>query len=218
MPIRDKVRLRGSLAVLKARTGDGEAAKKLLGNGLAQYGDLPRPSLILLLCKMAEVAILLGDSEEARATLSKAEALSEPLGLLPTAPIRQAIDSAKEHLARSESANARLWVDAECGWFRLGEGGTVWLVRRKALHRMFAALVGQHRSAPGSGLSQEAMIAAGWEDEFVSEESGRARVYTAVSTLRKLGLGPLLVRQSDGYKLDPKVLVLTATTAPPLPE
>jgi hypothetical protein len=61
------------------------------------------------------------------------------------------------------------------------------------------------------------MIAAGWKHDFVSEESGRARVYTAVSTLRELGLGECLLRQSDGYKLDPELLVLTATSAAPPP-
>ena len=50
-------------------------------------------------------------------------------------------------------------------------------------------------------------LAAGWPGEYVSEASGRARVYTAISSLRTLGLGDILLRGPDGYALDPRIAV-----------
>ena len=36
-------------------------------------------------------------------------------------------------------------------------------------------------------------------------EAGTERVYTAVATLRRLGLRKLLLQRDDGYLLDPEV-------------
>lgn len=97
----------------------------------------------------------------------------------------------------------------------------MWLTRRKALQQIFAALVEQRRRAPGTGIPIDEVREARWPGERISAEPGRARVYTAVSSLRTMGLGEILMRRPDGYRLDPNVPLKTteatdASGAPPL--
>ena len=61
--------------------------------------------------------------------------------------------------------------------------------------------------APHNAMIAE-LLAAGWPGEIVLHEAGRNRVYTAVKTLRQLGLGNALVRYDDGYLIDPIVNIV----------
>ena len=70
---------------------------------------------------------------------------------------------------------------------------------------MLRALTEQRRQAPGRALSLEALLEAGWPGERLRGRSGASRVYVAVATLRRLGLGGTLRRTDDGYLLDPNV-------------
>jgi DNA-binding winged helix-turn-helix (wHTH) protein len=61
-------------------------------------------------------------------------------------------------------------------------------------------------------LSVLEIFAAGWPDESASHESARARVYMAISTLRRLGLRSHLVRHPEsGYQLVPPAHPAAAT-------
>ena len=53
----------------------------------------------------------------------------------------------------------------------------------------------------------DALQSAGWPGERMHPEAASNRVYVAITTLRKLGLKPVLVRRDDGYLLDPEVTV-----------
>ena len=64
------------------------------------------------------------------------------------------------------------------------------------------ALVQAHRGGGGS-LTVDQVLAAGWPDERILPDAGRARVYMAISTLRKLGLAPLMERMDEGYSFSP---------------
>ena len=75
------------------------------------------------------------------------------------------------------------------------------LERRHALRRIVHALA--QASDP---MDWAALLDAGWPDEQVRAESGAHRVRVAISTLRKLGLSPLLTVE-NGYRLDPEVPV-----------
>ncbi len=79
---------------------------------------------------------------------------------------------------------------------------TLELRTRGALRRILLALVDHHRSSPGAALSVEAMFAAGWPEDRVELRAARARVYTAMYTLRGMGLRDVIVRRDDGYYLD----------------
>ena len=67
------------------------------------------------------------------------------------------------------------------------------------------ALVSRCQDDPGVGISLAEMVQAGWPDESIDPDSARARVYTAVNSLRSYGLDNILLRGPDGYALDPEI-------------
>ena len=64
-------------------------------------------------------------------------------------------------------------------------------------------LLEQRERSPGEGLEVAELLAAGWPGERVSLKAGSSRVYNALTTLRQMGLEPILLRRNDGYLLDP---------------
>jgi hypothetical protein len=98
-----------------------------------------------------------------------------------------------------------LMVGPDSRWFRMGDAPPVDLSRRGPIRRILTALVALRDDAPGTGMDLDAVMAAGWPDQELLWESGRARVYTAIRTLRRFGLEPILVTRDDGYLLDPDV-------------
>lgn len=100
----------------------------------------------------------------------------------------------------------KLVIATEGRWFRTpGADEIVKLHRRRPLQRVLEALVHARQRTPGSAVSVETLIARGWPGERVLASAGAERVYAAVATLRKLGLRDVLLRQDDGYLLDPKI-------------
>jgi hypothetical protein len=111
------------------------------------------------------------------------------------------IDPAAEAL-RMQVAQGGLVV-CELGlWFRTPEGELVSVERWRPLQRLLARLAGQRVTAPGQPLSVEELIAAGWPGERMLPKAGATRVYSAVASLRRLGLREVLVRDGRGYLLD----------------
>lgn len=79
---------------------------------------------------------------------------------------------------------------------------TIDLRRRGPLRRIVLALAQQQHREPGKALSVTDMFAAGWPEQKVSPRAAAARVYTAMYTLRRMGLRSVLIRRDDGYVLD----------------
>lgn len=77
------------------------------------------------------------------------------------------------------------------------------LSRRSAPWRILARLAEEHARAPGQPLALDALVEAGWPGEKILPEAARARVYVALSGLRKLGLEPVIMKRDGGYLLDP---------------
>lgn len=99
-------------------------------------------------------------------------------------------------------------------WFSI-DGRSVDLRRRSALRRILAALGSAH--VDQIPLDVGDLQRAGWPDERMQPTSGAARVYTAVSTLRREGLKGVLERIDDGYRLAPSLVIrrVDANTNPP---
>jgi hypothetical protein len=106
--------------------------------------------------------------------------------------------------ARTSSA---LRVADDGRWFQVGTRAVVHLAQLEKLRLVLVALVAQRRRAPGVGLAVEEVLAAGWPGEKVIYAAGMARVYTAIYSLRRLGLAGILVRRRGGYLLRPEVSV-----------
>jgi predicted ATPase len=101
--------------------------------------------------------------------------------------------------------DAALVVSDDGRWFRLSERREVSLERRAALRRILAALARARVASPGSALTLDEVLAAGWPGERMSAEAGAARVYNAIQRLRRLGLDGVLRTRDDGYLLDVEI-------------
>ncbi len=72
---------------------------------------------------------------------------------------------------------------------------------RRALRGVLCALVSAARGSPGLSVPVSALLLAGWPGERVLLRSGASRVYSAISTLRRMGIGAHLERTQVGYRL-----------------
>lgn len=76
------------------------------------------------------------------------------------------------------------------------EGRTFDLTRRPTLFRLLVGLVGALRP-----LSVMELFEVTWPGERIRASAARNRVHVGLSALRRLGLGPLLVRDHGRYSL-----------------
>lgn len=148
-----------------------------------------------LLAAVSRVRAVLGTtppSERARAEIARARYLLETLGV---------------GLASQSDEGARIADDGT--WFET-TAGRVDVARRGAIRRILASLAAMRTSSPGHALGVGELFAIGWPGEKIPYESQVRRVYTAIWTLRTLGLDGLLITRDEGYLLDPKQPVALA--------
>ncbi len=159
----------------------------------------------------ARISRLRGRSAEAAVAVEDAYATAWALRMYELAAVAAGMRA--EGGAAGGGAGA-LRVGAGAYWFEApsgsgggggGGGGRVELGRRPSLRRVLAHLVELRAREPGAAASVEVLLAAGWPGERVLPEAGAERVYTAVRTLRGMGLAAVLVRRDGGYALDPAV-------------
>lgn len=186
---------------------------------LDQIGDEVR-SIVVELCRrhvdLARARSLASSDPDAARALrhSVAERIAEidTRQSVPSFDVRAASDRLREALARERPSTISLpphamAIASDGKWFREADGRQVDIARHGAPCLLLAALARQHRAAPGTPISVEDLFAAGWPGQRAHPRSASARVYTAVSTLRRLGLRSVLVRHHDGYLLDRRVQV-----------
>jgi hypothetical protein len=97
---------------------------------------------------------------------------------LPLAPSSREIRLALHTLNRAgaaprEDGASCLFVGEGVRWFKLGDGARVDLARRRMLKLLFQALVEAAAARPGAALSTQALLAAAWPGERVSQRWGR---------------------------------------------
>ncbi len=202
LPFRGAVE--ATLGNLAEARGDFDEARRYF-EGLGDRG-------FLRTVEVCEVFLSLADDH---VDLRAAQALlDEPVAAIRSTELRMAMRLATRALALrrgapSSSAAApegqpAIEVGPEAAWFRIPGGEKVDLRRRKAQRLIVRALVEQRLAAPGVGLSVEQIFAAGWQGTRALPSAAAARVYVAIGSLRSLGLGELLLRQDDGYLIDPR--------------
>lgn len=101
----------------------------------------------------------------------------------------------------------RLIVAAGAEWFQIAGRPTVVLETRIPLRRLLLALAELRMRSPGSVLNVTAAFEAGWPGERATPTAAAMRVYTAIHSLRRLGLRGLLVRRRRGYVFDVDVQI-----------
>ncbi len=87
----------------------------------------------------------------------------------------------------------------------LPDGVAVDLRTRDILWRLVEAFASARLERPGAPLDVDTLIEAGWPGEKVLPGAAPNRVKVALSTLRKLGLRPWILRGEGGWFFDPSV-------------
>ena len=134
-----------------------------------------------------------------RASLDKHLASADQTWQLTRIAAKVVHDAAKRFDVARESGISTVGVASDGSFFEIDEQ-RVDLSRRPVLRRVFAFLVERHRTQPNRSTTPEEIRDAGWPGEAMAAKSASKRVIMAISTLRKLGLGQLLIRDSNGYR------------------
>lgn len=107
-----------------------------------------------------------------------------------------------QSLHLQDTPKPRLVVAAGAEWFQISGRPAVVLETRVPLRRLLLALAELQMRSPSSVLNVTAAFEAGWPGERATPTAAAMRVYTAVHSLRRLGLRGLLVRRRRGYVFD----------------
>jgi hypothetical protein len=168
---------------------DAELIELLLWSNAAILSSMPseRPNMAAALASMQRVWTILG---------------FEPDGAGLAAWVREAIAGEPARVEGGGAGGIRVGPDGE--WLEAA-GARHALAARRPLRRVLMALAQARRERTGIALTVEELLAAGWPGEEPLRDAGSNRVYVAISTLRKLGLGKALQRWDGGYRLDPTV-------------
>jgi hypothetical protein len=108
-----------------------------------------------------------------------------------------------------------LTVSMGAEWFQLSGRPRVALETRLPLRRLLLALAEMKQRTPNAVLPVTAAFEAGWPGERANPTAAAMRVYTAVHSLRRLGLRGLLIRRRRGYVLDLEVQIAMESQYPP---
>jgi tetratricopeptide (TPR) repeat protein len=214
------------LGGLYATRGDIVAAEEALDAAEAKLAELKKPvwSAVASLGRgLLDVAAARATSDaEGRRHLAQSAArrLEEARSLgAKSADVRgavrllaRALDAAlpKEPVAPRPSAADALIVGDDALWFRMPNQERVSLQKRRALRLILKKLSEERRRTPGAPVPLATLFESGWPNERVHPEAAKSRLYMALCTLRNLGLRDVLVRQDNGYLLDPKVPLFEA--------
>ncbi|NUO53769.1 MAG: tetratricopeptide repeat protein [Polyangiaceae bacterium] len=154
--------------------------------------------------------------DNAKRTIAAASASRRPELSIAARMLERALGAGGRQVetAKAPDVGAVLLLGERQRWFSLHGGRRVDLSGRGTLRLILRELVAQRRVAPGAGVSAEALFGAGWHGERALSHAAANRVYAAIATLRRLGLGPVLLRQADGYLLDPGLQLLESSESP----
>lgn len=169
-----------------------------------------RPDVQVVMCTVYDDDAAVRSAIELGADgyLLKSAPLDELLGRLQDvhrggAPLDPAVARGLLQSLRSEPTPepAAAWQVASDGSEVLTPEGRLDLRRRRAVRRILARLARARMEAPGSVVTVEECMEAGWPGERMAWGSAQARVWTAIRTLRSLGLQEVLETVSEGYRL-----------------
>jgi tetratricopeptide (TPR) repeat protein len=225
----------GTLGVLCHEAGRLEEARTLHQRACGRVAtSTAGRSRSLALARLAAVEAALGDLGSAREHLREASAPSgldeATRGFVCLAEAFVALvegrDDEVSRLAREVGHRTGGRTDARIGlrilrrgtasgdaplvvgddWFEPPGGARAGLRRHASLLRMFHALVDAREA--GVSLDVRGLFDAGWPGQRISSASERNRVHVNLAKLRTLGLREVILREGDGYRLDPAVPIV----------
>ncbi len=107
-----------------------------------------------------------------------------------------------DDLQALDTQDPTLVIASGAEWFKVGSQSLVTLETRIPLRRLLLALGELKMRNPNGVLPVTAAFEAGWPGERATPAAAAMRVYTAVHSLRRMGLKGMLVRRRRGYVLD----------------
>ena len=133
--------------------------------------------------------------------------------------VTEGMGTVMQPLRLHDAPRPRLVIAAGAEWFQIGGRSAVVIETRIPLRRLLLALGQLRLTDPGAVLPVTAAFEAGWPGERATPAAAAMRVYTAVHSLRRLGLRGLLVRRRRGYVLDLDVHIAANESQfpPPMP-
>lgn len=181
IPPRSEVRFAHESGVHPVVTGEGLAFDDVPDSTDAVMRDL------MLAARRAIDAVRAGTRLSPRAH-AQAKALVDELGVA---------------LQDGASRQPAMAIAEDGTWFEF-DGHHVDVARRGAVRRILAELAESRLTRPGHPRTVDELFQVGWPGERIPYESQVRRVYTAIWTLRTLGLEEVLLTRDQGYLLDPK--------------
>jgi len=152
-----------------------------------------------------------GSTDEAAALLERARVLGTGAG----PRVLRVVDAARSVLALgAHEPRASLVVSSDGRWFAVDGKPRVSLGRAGAPCRILSALVARRQSTPSVPMPWQELFEHGWPDTRIGAQSCKARVYSAIWALRRLGLEGLVITVQEGYLLDPARVTVSVVTAP----
>jgi len=203
---------RGQVELLLARQANAEgdegraemlrtaAAARLDTKLVPERGECRRAADVRLARRALERAIARGSQPEP-ATPARAK----------TSPEDEVVGEGPHDDIEITAPADALVVSSRGLWFRMPHGDVVSIARWRPLQRLLERLAERRETAPGEPLTVEALISAGWPGERMLPKAGATRVYTAIATLRRLGLRELLLKGDRGYMLRADVPIARVT-------
>jgi hypothetical protein len=125
------------------------------------------------------------------------------LGLLR--PRLKALGDKLGESAPPSSRSPKLEVAVDGCWFQLRGQERISIAHRPILSSVLRVLATEREKRPGAGVNPDDLFSAAWRGERAVRKARFARVYVAISSLRKLGLADVLRRSHDGYLLDANI-------------
>ena len=168
---------------------------------LSAIADLGRVALDMVLRRQAGIASARADFYVSQAERRIAQARRH--ALLPRCyelrlALRRALALLPAPLDRGADTVFRL--DTRTWSLSIDGAPSIDLRRRGSTRRVLECLVRARLQSPGKPVSSDQLRSAGWPDDSnIHPDSAANRLYVAVATIRRWGLGDALVRDTDGY-------------------
>ncbi len=204
--------LYGGRAMAEALSGRPIAADAYLERARRALSRVPGPvgeALVRAQAAVVTLALGRGSAEQTARWRAWLSAVRGPPDAEPTVAANLDVRAALRMLTAMLDAEAAVDLVIEDDGRRLCVGGRehVELGRRATLSRIVVALAQQHAEHPGVPLSADTLFERGWPAQTILPEAASKRLRVAISTLRKMGLRPVLLTRDNGYLFDPEVRV-----------
>lgn len=111
------------------------------------------------------------------------------------------------HTPEDDETRPHLRLPFHARWFEPPRAERVDARRRAAMRRILVHLALRASAAPHTPQSAMSLFAAGWPDEHPGEDNALLQVYAVLGSLRKTGLGDLLVAEQAGHYLSSSLTV-----------